>query len=421
MLRLYALLGLVATPLIRAWLARRAHRGKENSARMGERFGHASLSRPTGRLIWLHAASVGEAQSVLTLVRAITAHDTNIHLLITTGTVTSAALIAQQRLPNVIHQFVPVDTWSSVRRFLRHWRPDLALWIESEFWPQLLLQTKQRGIPLLLINARLSERSFKGWRRWPRSIARLLQGFDAIFAGSADDAARLRALGATDVIEAGNVKFDAAPLPVDADALATLTRQIGNRPLWLAASTHTGEESQVAHAHHLLLQQFPDLLTVIVPRHAVRGNAIGEELLQRGIKFVQRSTNEAIDGTVSIYLADTMGELGTFYHLAPIVFLGGSLIEHGGHNPLEPARQHCAILSGRHVHNFNAIMALMDERHALQFINDADDLATQVARLMQDAHARTALADHAQSIVAEARGASTAILARVQALLPGGL
>lgn len=419
MLRAYTLAGLVLTPLIHHWLHRRAARGKEDRARMGERFGHASIARPTGQLVWLHAASVGEAQSVLTLVRAMLEAQPERTVLVTTGTVTSAALMAQHAVPRVIHQFIPVDTSCAAKRFLRHWKPDLALWVESEFWPQLLLQTHAARIPLLLINARLSARSFARWQRWPRSIRRVLHCFDTVFAGSGDDATRLRALSATNVQEAGNLKFDAAPLTVDAAALATLTAQCGDRPIWLAASTHGNEEFMIARAHQQLQQQFPTLLTLLVPRHAVRGDSIASELRSSGLTLAQRSRNEPITAATQLYLADTMGELGTFYALAPIVFLGGSLIAHGGHNPLEPARQQCAILSGPYVHNFASISEQLVAADGMRIVPDLDGLVSQVAQLLHHPDEARTLAQRALQHTANARGACSAILARIDTLLQG--
>lgn len=413
----YSAVGYAITPCLRGWLKRRARRGKEDPRRMPERFGHASQPRPQGRLIWLHAASVGEVQSMLTLVRQLLAAQPHTHLLITTGTVTSAALVAQQKLARTVHQFTPVDTPASVTRFLDHWRPDLAIWVESEFWPQLIVRARKRGIPMLLVNARLSAKSFNGWKRWPRFIRRVLDCFSAMYAGSGEDAARLRALGAQHVIEAGNVKFDAEPLAIDTHALETLSLQVGNRPLWLAASTHAPEEAMIAQAHRHIAQQFPTLLTIIVPRHAARGDSIAEELRSNGFACVQRSKGEAIDDTVQLYLADTMGELGTFYHLAPIVFIGGSLIAHGGHNPLEPARQHCAILSGRHIHNFADIVKQMQQAQAIALVSDTDALARHVATLLTDPAQAKAEAEAAYAVVSAARGATETILARIDSML----
>ncbi len=416
---LYSTLGTALTPALKLWLERRARRGKEDPFRMGERFGFATLARPSGSLVWLHAASVGETQSVLTLVRGLLQHHPHVHLLITTGTVTSAALVAQQHLPRVIHQFIPVDTPASVQRFLQHWQPDLALWVESEFWPQLLWQTQSRGVPMLLINARISAKTYRGWKRWPRTIASLLQGFAAVYAGSAEDAARLRDLGAREVCEVGNLKYDAAPLPVDAKLAQELSRQTEGRPVLVAASTHAPEENYVAQAQLHAAQQFPSLFTIIVPRHPKRGDEIAADLRARGFTLAQRSKSEAITPQTNIYLADTMGELGTFYARADLVFMGGSLIPHGGQNPLEAARFNKPILTGPYTHNFAAIIAQFVAEQALVVVATPEALAQQTAALLSDPALRTRLAQQAGTVVQSARGASAAILQHCDVLLAG--
>jgi 3-deoxy-D-manno-octulosonic-acid transferase len=414
----YSLLGTLLTPALNLWLERRARRGKEDPFRMGERFGYASLPRPEGTLVWLHAASVGEAQSVLTLVRALLAQHAFLSVLITTGTVTSAALIAQQHLPRAVHQFLPVDTLAAVRRFLNHWQPDMALWVESEFWPQLLWQMQEQRIPTLLINARISQRTFEGWKRWPRTIHSLLQNFTSIYAGSAEDAARLRALGAGDVREAGNLKYDAAPLPVDSKLLDELRRQMNDRRVMVAASTHANEEHYIAHTHAHVAQQFPSLLSVIVPRHATRGDAIAADLRAQGFILSQRSKGEVITPDTQLYLADSMGELGSFYSIADLVFMGGSLIAHGGQNPLEAARFGKALLTGPHTHNFASIIAAFTAANAIEIVADKDALAHAIARLLADDTTRKNLAQHAALVVEQHRGASSIILQHCAELLP---
>ena len=415
---LYSVTATVLTPLIRGWLKRRANRGKEDPARMGERFGFAPISRPPGSLVWLHAASVGEAQSVLTLVRAMLQQSPTLHVLITTGTVTSAALIAQQKLPGMIHQFVPVDTPAAVRRFLNHWQPDLALWVESELWPQMIWQTHARGTPMLLINARMSASSAKGWARWPRVISSLLNCFAAIYASSAEDAARYRVLGATVVEDVGNLKYDAGPLPIDTGLLAELTAATAERRVFVAASTHGNEEQMIADIAQQILQQFPGLLLILIPRHAARGNEIAADLRARGYKLAQRSKAEAITSQTLIYLADTMGELGSFYRLADLVFIGGSLVAVGGHNPLEPARLSCAIVTGPHIHNFAEVMQKLAAAHALMIAHDKEALTRTIAELLRDDSKRLAMAENAVAEVANTRGALSAILTHVATLLP---
>lgn len=414
---LYSATGIAITPLLKRYLKKRQRRGKEDAQRLPERFGHASIARPEGTLIWLHAASVGEAQSVLTLMRALTAKYPTAHLLITTGTVTSAALVAQQAVPRVIHQYMPIDTLPSVRRFFAHWQPDMALWVESEFWPQLVFEARTRRIPMLLINARLSERSFERWQRWPRTIARILGGFDTVFAGSHDDATRLSTLGATNVRDAGNLKFDAAALPTDPALLQELQQTIGTRPCWLAASTHGNEEHMIANAHTTIAATHTGLLTLLVPRHAARGDTIATELRALGLNVAQRSKGEPITTETHLYLADTMGELGSFYRAAPMAFLGGSLIAHGGHNPLEPARLDCAVISGTHTHNFAAIVDQLRAENGIAIVADTAALAAQVSLFLREPQRARAQAQAAAECVRRAHGASTEILARIEALL----
>ncbi|MFZ4541240.1 MAG: 3-deoxy-D-manno-octulosonic acid transferase [Rickettsiales bacterium] len=413
----YSALGIAITPVLHLWLNRRAKRGKEDVARKAERFGHASIARPTGALLWLHAASVGETQSVLTLVRALLEQHPQLHLLITTGTVTSANLVAQQTLPRTIHQFVPVDTATAVRRFLNYWHPDIAVWVESEFWPQLLWQSQSRHIPMLLINARISQSTYENWKKWPNTIRSLLHSFCSIYAGSTEDATRLATLGGTDIRDVGNLKYDAAPLPTDPALIAELASLTENRKIFLAASTHANEEQLVAETHSMVAQQFPELLTIIVPRHAARGDAIAADLRNRNITIAQRSKKEPITATTSIYLADTMGELGNFYQSADIVFMGGSLIAHGGQNPLEAARFGKPILTGPHTHNFAAIIAQFTAANAIRIISNKTILANELIALLNDATARSRLADHATSVLEKSRSASAIILQQCSELI----
>lgn len=268
-LGLYRATAIIGEPLIRGFLARRRIRGKEDPIRFTERRGIASIARPAGPLTWLHAASVGEAISVLSLVERLRAERPGLTLLVTTGTVTSAEIMAERLPPGVLHQYAPVDLPGWVRRFLDHWQPDLVLWVESEFWPTLLCAIASRNIPLILINARISQRSFRGWQRIKGTIATLLKCFSLCLAQSEDDGDKLKALGATDVRVPGNLKFTAAPLPVNGDQLTELSRQIGDRPVWAAVSTHEGEEIVIAQAHRNISENTPEVLTLIAPRHQI--------------------------------------------------------------------------------------------------------------------------------------------------------
>ena len=382
--RSYRYASLLATPVIDAWLAYRRRHGKEDRARFGERLGRPSLPRPEGRLVWMHGASVGESVSLLPLVARLRESLPDVQVLITSGTVTSARLL-RERLPDgVQHQFVPADRPGAVRRFARHWRPDLAVWVESELWPNLVLETAARGTPMLLLNGRMSDRSNARWRRAPQLSRALLAAFDGVLAQTEADAERFRALGARNVAVRGNLKNDAQPLPADKDRVAALRQAIGTRPCWAAASTHEGEEAAVAEAISALRRTVPDLLTILAPRHPERGDSTAELLERSGLATARRSTGGAITPGTAVYLVDTLGELGLVYRLADIAFVGGSLAPHGGHNPLEPARLDCALVTGPHTENFAEAYAALEDAGAVSRVADASALADAVRALLKD-------------------------------------
>jgi 3-deoxy-D-manno-octulosonic-acid transferase len=405
----------LAGPLLRRHLASRAISGKEEPSRIEERFGIAGLARPAGRLGWLHGASVGEMQSLLPLIQALARREPDLHFLVTTGTVTSARLLAQRRPANVLHQYLPLDRRAWVARFLDHWRPDFALWVESEFWPNLLQAALARGIPLALVNGRLSARSLARWR-WGGSLIRpLIGGFAVVLAQDETQALRLAALGARSPQALGNLKFAAAALPVDEAVLTALGQRIVGRDVWLAASTHPGEESIIAAAHRALVVRRPRLLTVIAPRHADRGEAIAAELRAAGFTLARRSKNEEIDATTQIYLADTLGELGLFYRLAPVVFVAGSY-RWQGHNPIEPALLARAVASGPRVVNFQDIFDRMAKAEAVTIVTEAE-LAPAIDRLLADPQRA---ADRAEAFArSEAEGILDRIVMALDSVVSG--
>ncbi|MCH8097198.1 MAG: 3-deoxy-D-manno-octulosonic acid transferase [Proteobacteria bacterium] len=407
---LYRGLTTLALPLIRLYLARRRGQGKEDAARFGERLGRAGRARPEGPLIWLHAASVGEALSILGLTERILAEFGEVNMVVTTGTVTSARLLAERLPPRAFHQYVPVDRLAWARRFLDHWRPDIALWVESEFWPNLIAETQARAITMILLNGRMSLRSFAAWRRWPGLIRPLLGGFALCLAQDDDEAKRLRALGAPSVKAPGNLKFASAPLPVDEEEAGRLARSIGARPVWLAASTHAGEEEIVVEAHRRMAPTHRGLLTVIVPRHPNRGQEVAAVLERAGMKGALRSRDDAIAPETEIYIADTLGELGLFYRLCPVAFIGGSLIPHGGQNLLEPARLDCAVIHGPHMENFRAVAGEMTTAGASIEAGNAKDIAAAVASLLDDEAARAARVEAARRIATAKDGVIDAVM-----------
>lgn len=414
-MNLYIALTWMVAPWIKWWLLWRAGHGKEDKARIAERFGVAGVKRPKGRLVWLHAASVGESASVLQLINRLRAHYPQIHLLLTTGTVTSAAL-AQRRLPaGVMHQYVPVDTPQATQRFMRHWRPDFAIWVESELWPNLVTVAHEWQCFMLIVNARMSPASFAGWQKRPAMIATMLSCFDQIFTQTADDTARFVVLGAKRVHTLGNLKYDAETLSCDESELITLKANIGARPVWLAASTHPGEETLVAAAYAALQTKHPGLLVIIVPRHPSRGKEIAA-LLSGKHRVSLRSRQEPIVADTTIYIADTLGELGLFYRLSDVVFMGGSLIEHGGQNPLEPARLSCAIVTGPYTHNFPDVYQEMAAANACMQLQSPDELATQVGLLLTDSTTASVLQARARQWVESKAGATDTLLGYLKPL-----
>jgi 3-deoxy-D-manno-octulosonic-acid transferase len=389
-LRAYSLMMALAVPLADLLLSYRLKRGKEHAERLPERRGESKIARPQGPLIWIHGASVGELVSILPLIDRIRSREINV--LVTSGTVTSAG-IAERRLPaDVIHQFVPIDTPQFVARFLDHWRPNLALFVESDLWPNLIMAGAERGIPLILINGRVSEHSFRRWRLAPRTIAALLGRFDLCLAQSAEDAARYAALGALRFATTGNLKLDAPAPPADTEKLKALKSAIEGRPVIAATSTHPGEEAAVIDAHRRLMHTFPGLMTLIAPRHPQRGQGVSEIARVAGLKCVLRSSGELPDRSTDIYVMDTLGELGLIYRLAPIVFIGGSLVGHGGQNPIEAAKLGVAILHGPHVWNFAEVYAALDSVGGAELVTDAGKLAVRIGAWLKDADARDQIA-----------------------------
>lgn len=402
-LRLYRLFSAAATPFTPLLLAQRLKKGKEHRLRFGERRGEARMERPPGPLVWLHGASVGELASVLPLIERISARDVN--MLVTTGTVTSGGL-AEQRLPRgVAHQFVPLDVPRFVRRFLDHWQPDLALFVESDLWPNMVIETSRRGVPMILVNGRLSENSFNRWNNLPSTIVNLLQRFDLCLARTPADAERFGELGAPNIVITGNLKLDVPAPSADIERLKDLQMAIGRRPVMAAASTHAGEEELIIAAHQRLRATFPGLLTMIAPRHPERGPAIAERIKAAGLHAVLRSQGELPKRSTDIYVADTMGELGLLYRLAPVVFIGGSLIEHGGQNPIEAAKLGAAIVHGPHVWNFAEIYAALGEAHGAELVTDGERLTAAMAALMAQPAVRTRIAEAGKTTVESLGGA----------------
>ncbi|MBM3602308.1 MAG: 3-deoxy-D-manno-octulosonic acid transferase [Alphaproteobacteria bacterium] len=391
---LYPPLTSLATPALRYMLRRRLAKGKEDVGRLPERMGRSSLARPEGFLIWMHGASVGESNSAIPLIKRLQAQHPAASILMTTGTVTSAKLMAKQLPAPAMHQFFPVDAAPWVRRFLNHWQPDLVLWLESELWPNWMMQLQRRRIPTLLLNARMKPKSFQRWLRWPRTIARLGRGFAATLAQSEPDAERYRRLNFPNVSCIGNLKFATPPLLADDAVLADLQQQIGQRPVVAFVSTHAGEELLAARVHQYLKAELPDLLTIIAPRHATRGQELATTLGEGfpDLVVARRALNQPPTPQTDLYLADTMGELGLWYRLAQVAVMGGSFIPFGGHNPLEGLALGCPMICGAHMFAFEEITASMVAQGCGLVAVDERALRAELLNLLHAPKARQAMA-----------------------------
>ena len=388
-------------PLLGIYLAFRKQKGKEDVARFHERLGLPKKERPKGQLLWIHGASVGETLSVLPLVDALLARYPRLHVMITSGTVTSACLL-EKRLPErAFHQYIPIDCFPYVRRFVKHWRPDVVFWLESEFWPNILSVIDEQKIPLILLNGRVSDKSFANWKKYPRLSAQIQNMFVESLGQTEQDAARLAVLGAKNARCLGNLKCAARPLPYDVQEYKSLSLQVGDRPCWVAASTHKGEEKAVLAVHQQLKKKMGKLLTIVVPRHPQRGEEIEKLFRKARLKVNRRSLGEKITSQTDVYLADTIGELGLFYKLASVAFVGGSLISFGGQNVLEPAKLGKAVVTGPHTRNFKEIVDRAQAAEALTVVKDKDELADVVGQWLKSGKKCAVAQKKAETFAAE--------------------
>jgi 3-deoxy-D-manno-octulosonic-acid transferase len=400
-------------PLAPGLLRSRAARGKEDAARLGERLGRTTISRPDGPLVWLHGVSVGESLSLLPLADALRSRRPDLNLLVTSGTRTSADLLADRLPAGVIHQYVPVDGPAAVARFLDHWRPDMGILVESELWPNLICMARRRGVKLVLASARMTEASARGWTRAPGAARALLSAFDAILPQDRETGARLAGLGGR-VGPDLNLKLVGGPLPHEESELARLRAAVGDRMVILAASTHGGEEEIIAEA----ARNLPALL-VVAPRHPDRGAAIAGTLKSAGFTVARRGADEPLTPEVAIYVADTLGEMGLFFRLAHVAVMGGSLVPGiGGHNPLEPARLGVPVVTGPQVFNAAAIYEAMFDRVAALTAADAGELRRHLKGLIAYPDIRARIGEAGLDFARAQGAALDAALDRLAPLLP---
>ena len=413
---LYLSLAGLAGPVFKFLHHRRVKAGKDDPARGGERFGIPGQARPDGALVWIHAASVGETTSVLPLITRLV--DAGTRVLLTSVTRTSAELAAERLPEGAIHQYAPFDNPAYWSVFLDAWRPDLAICVESEIWPASFRAVKARGIPLCLVNARMSERSRGGWARLPRSARHVFSQVDLALAQSPADGERLKDLGCNQVALPGNLKFDAEPHAPDQALLDEFRGWIGGRPVWLAALTHPGEDEVVLSAHKALRDMHPGLLLLLVPRHPARADDIARLVSDAGLNGRRRSLGETIQDDTDVYIGDTLGEMGLFYAASELCFLGGSFNSAGGHNPLEPAHFGTAIVTGPRVANARTVYRTLWEARGALRVDTPDKLADAVAGLLNDPGTRAHQAEAARDVIAGGRGALDRTLDLLAPYLP---
>ncbi|KPP84342.1 MAG: 3-deoxy-D-manno-octulosonic-acid transferase [Rhodobacteraceae bacterium HLUCCO07] len=382
-------------PVLPLLLRRRLGRGKEDEGRWREKLGHASAPRPGGRLVWLHAVGLGEVLALRGLIARMANLEPDLQFLVTSNTLGSARALARNMPPRTLHQFAPLDAPGPARRFLDHWRPDLSIWAEQELWPGLVFRADRAGIPLALVNARMNDAALAR-RQQVRAIYRdILPRFALVSAQDARSAANLATLGAPTVRCDGSLKSIAPPLADDPAQRALLGAGIGGRPLWLAASTHAPDEELVLAAQERLLARAAETLLILAPRLPGRGEDVAAAIRTRGLKLARRSAGQAITSDTQVYLADTLGEMGLFYRLAPIAFIGGSMGAVEGHNPWEAAALGTAILHGPRLANFAADYAALADAQAAQLVDTPDALAEAVTD-----PDRAAMAGRAEALVA---------------------
>ena len=414
-LRVYRGLSQVAAPFASPYINNRVKRGKEDAERVGERKGLSKVARPAGPLVWIHGASVGEILAVAALVERLRAM--NIGILLTSGTVTSASMVAQRFPPEVIHQFIPLDSPRFVARFLDHWQPSFALFVESDLWPNLILAGAERRIPMIVVNGRMSQRSFQKWRILPGMMRTLMGRFEMCLAQSQGDADRFAALGSPHVFNTGKLQVDVPAPPADPEKLEQLKAAVQGRPVVVAASTHPGEEEHVFAAHRQLARYFPALLTLVAPRHPERGEGVSQLAGSLGLRTGLRSRAELPVASTEVYVADTLGELGLFYRLTPIVFMGGSFVNMGGHNPVEAVKLGAATIHGPNVGNWSEIYDALGAAGGARLAESGEALVKHIGLWLDDRAAQQRASTAARNVVDRLGGALDKTMAALEPYL----
>jgi 3-deoxy-D-manno-octulosonic-acid transferase len=407
-------------PLAPRLLDGRARRGKEDAARVDERLGAASAARPEGDLVWLHGVSVGETLSLLPLVDRLRRERPDLTVLVTSGTVTSAQLLARRLPAAVIHQYAPVDGPQATAAFLDHWRPTLGVMVESELWPNLLLAAQARGVKLALVSARITQKTADGWARFPAAARKVLAAFDRVLPQDDASAERLAALGAR-VDGRANLKLAGEAPPHDPAAFTAMSAAVGDRPVIVAASTHEGEEAAIVRTLDRLTGR---VCLILVPRHPERGPGVAAALEAEGWRLAVRSRGQRLDGGTDLYLADTLGEMGLFLRLADVVVMGGSFHAAvgqppvGGHNPLEPARLGKPAFTGPDMTNWAAVTEMLTAGGGLRVVETPDALPEAIGPLLTDPAAAKRMGEAGRRTATEVGAVVDQVTAALGPLLP---
>ncbi len=412
MYRLYRLFTIICAPFLSLFLSYRRQKEKENNRSIAEKTANSfPKERPkdTQKLLWIHGASVGEAQSSLILINRLLDTFPNISIILTTGTLTSANLMDKRLPERAFHQFCPLDNPKYIKKFTNHWKPDTALWMESELWPNMLQELKKQNIPAILVNAHISTKTFKHWKYFPSFSKKILGTFDKILCQSNDDKKLFDSLGAKKTIVTGNIKYSATPLACNQEDLTSIRDATTKRNICLYASTHEGEEELACKTHKSLKKRIPNILTIIVPRHPERRENITQSCSSHPLKISFRGKNKNLPNPEDdIYIADTLGELGLFYTLSPIAYIGRSLSNDGGggHNPIEAAQLNCAVIHGSNVQNLKDIYNQMHKSNAALTVHNETELEDILYDLLHNAdycktmqHAASAFAKEKSNVI----------------------
>lgn len=416
-LRTYMVLRPLLQPLMWCVVARRAARGKDDPARAQEKLGRPSQDRPYGPLVWVHAVGLGEVLALRPLLAKMGELRPDVHFLVTSTARSSAQVFSRNLPPRVIHQFLPLDGPTYVTRFLDHWQPDVSIWSEQDLWPGAICDVARRDISLAYINARVSKEGFEKRRKFRSGFAHLMRMFAYVAAQDARSVDFLQRLGATEVQEVPSLKPAAAPLSVDTKTLATVREAVGERRVWVAASSHAPDEAVALAAHGRVLKGDPDALLIVVPRVPERGTEVCAAVEAAGVRFGQRSAGQELEATHQVYVADTLGELGLWYRVAQIALVGGSFGETQGHNPWEAIALGCPVTSGPNTGNFAADYArLQDAGLAHCVAADASAAEHLSERVLLAGQANTS--HRAAELVADAQAAMNPLATNLLSLLP---